>query len=119
MKQIGLTNITESLTIGEDDWMAVQQLARNYGWEGDTLDRGAIGPGNSHSLHEALTNALPDIPRHDALSHKVSGSYPEECRFTDSVNLFEWFSGNHGRDIIKRVIRLCRSGSVFISQQEC
>lgn len=117
MKQVGLTNINESLTIAEDDWRGLQQLAHIYGWEGTAFEGGAIGPRASHSLRDALLNALPDIPRHDALSHKVTGRFPDNWELNDSVNLYEWFSGSHGRDIIKRVIRMCRSGSVFVSEQ--
>jgi hypothetical protein len=114
MGHLQLTGLHESLHLSEQDWLAVLELARRYGWKGATQDAGALGPWLSATLSLALRAALPDVPRHDALREKYHG---DEEDLPGPVNIYEWFSGRHGRDILHRVIRMCDSGVVFITEE--
>ena len=116
MKQLFLRTVTnwlhvsDSLYASEQDWQAVLKLARRYGWQGDDSQMlGEIESCDSFALALALEDALPDVPRHDALSAKL------ESDEADVINLFEWFSGRPGRDVLESIIRLCRTGSVSIT----
>jgi hypothetical protein len=83
-----------------------------------SLKRQQIVAGDALAMADAIERALPDIPTHDALSHKVI----QEIQLPDvdeplrmmqpgvTVNAFEFFSGANRR-ILQEFITLCRSGS--------
>jgi hypothetical protein len=114
VQHLNLTSLNETLNLSEQDWLAMLRLAKVYGWQGYPMDTCAIGPTVASTLARALRDAMPDIPRHDALREKfddLGAPYPTTCE----INLFEWFSGQQGRDILGRVIRMCDTGTIFIS----
>lgn len=114
MQHLNLTSLNETLNISEQDWLAMLRLAKVYGWKGYLMDTCAIGPTVATTLALALREALPDVPRHDALREKFD-DFGEPHPSTDDINLYEWFSGQQGRDILSRVIRMCDTGTIFIS----
>jgi len=71
---------------------------------------------DARALGEALEQALPDVPDHDALEHKTF-RHPSDpsVRLIDvntPVNPFEWFSGK--KDLLRDFIAFCRQGGFEI-----
>jgi hypothetical protein len=72
---------------------------------------------DARALAEALENALPDVPNHEALTHKtveLPGA-PGECLLPlgTPVNPYEWFSGKNKGHLIA-FIGFCRQGAFEI-----
>jgi hypothetical protein len=90
-------------------WDRIRKLAQVYGWEG-----GAMAPGDyvneeeATRLANALEEALPDIPDHDAVKGRTEwiGDYHVP---TANVTPTEWFSGA-AKIYYKEFIRHCRAG---------
>lgn len=95
----------ESLHLSAQDWLAVLALARRYGWRDDFGH--ALG---QVTLPRALREALPDVPHHDAVHEKY-----KRPGTPGNLNIYEWFSGPHGRHILERVIRIYESGIVSMA----
>jgi hypothetical protein len=71
---------------------------------------------DARALADALEQALPDVPDHDALEHKTF-THPAEpgvrlLNIQTPVNPFEWFSGK--KDLLRDFIDFCRQGSFEI-----
>lgn len=136
-------------------WSMVVWLARDAGWAAGQrliVDGLAVWPGDTGGLRlepdearafaEALTAALPDIPDHDAMSHKVAWviDFPEwsemvrdtpaerdelgrpatyRLRYLQAeqkVAPYEYFSGPN-KSRLRRLIRLCEGGGLNIQAQ--
>ena len=117
-------------------WQAIFDLALMYGWKpggtaapddfdgewnGDYFsnDGQLITADDARNLGHALELSLPDIPRHDAIGHKmkaikVDGPLSHIEALPDDANPLELFSGPEGRQEIEQFIALCRSGDFVI-----
>ncbi|MDM8008115.1 MAG: hypothetical protein QUV05_18400 [Phycisphaerae bacterium] len=68
----------------------------------------------------ALEKALPDIPNHDALTHKTvhhlsaNGELHGGIPCDIPVNPFEWFSGPESKQHVVDFIKFCRAGEFCI-----
>lgn len=128
-------------------WTMVLWLAQHSGWafapefirDGRPVRPGAEAGGagggalefddaRAWSLAEALERALPDLPDHDAMTHKAAWtidlppwSDPSGRRLTklryvrsgEKVTPFEYFSGSN-KDRIRRLIGFCRAGGFSV-----
>lgn len=107
-----------------DDWQGVASdgvtprlwNARNY-WS----RRGQkVTDEDAAAMSEALETALPDIPDHDAIAHKVASTidFPDRpaWRFLNPfrrINPYEYFSGA-GKARLTRFIGFCAQGGFTI-----
>ena len=113
-------------------WRALLNLAWMHGWKakgtaapvdfdgewnGDYFsnDGQLVTVDDARNLGHALELSLPDIPRHDAVGHKmtvikVEGPIGHIEALPDDANPLELFSGPEGRQEIEQFIALCRSG---------
>jgi hypothetical protein len=120
-------------------WSKVLQLARLYGWrplgtrleedsEGkpvgdwaggyDSNDFQTVTAADARHLAGALERALPDVPGHDALGHKlvtltfrgreIQGLPPDA-----NVSPVEYFSGER-KQLLQDFISFCRAGAFLI-----
>jgi hypothetical protein len=95
--------------LDDRSWDRVRKLARAYGWEGAALEPGDyVNEEEAARLAEALEEALPDIPDHDAVAGRTEwiGDYHVP---TAEVTPTEWFSGA-AKIYYKEFIRHCRAG---------
>lgn len=109
-----------------EDWCATNPASEGGGtkrWhfmDYFSLKRQRIIAIDALAIADALERALPDIPTHDALSHKVIQEiqlpdFEEPMRMLQpgvSVNAFEFFSGK-GRRALEEFIALARWGSMM------
>jgi hypothetical protein len=115
-------------------WRAVLALAQMNGWkpagtvlEGeagwaggyDTNDGQTVTSEDAAQLADAVEQALPDIPDHDALEHKgqikdIPGLGPTKLfSLTENISPVEMFSGD-GKEHLRQFIVYCRAGSFQI-----
>ena len=90
-------------------WDRIRELARAYGWEGAAMEPGDyVNEEEAARLANALEEALPDIPDHDAVKGRTEwiGDYHVP---TANVTSTEWFSGA-AKIYYKEFIRHCRAG---------
>ena len=87
-----------------------------------------LTPPDAQNMANSLENALPDIPDHDAMSHKLRrNARPMRIAYLfeiipgsngpprdhDAVSAFEWFSGKEKQRLID-FIRFCQAGGFRI-----
>jgi hypothetical protein len=85
-------------------------------WDGnyDTNDGQRVTAEDAAALADALEQALPDVPSHDALAHKTKEVGGMRCIPIDAdVSPLEYFSGK-GRARLTAFIRFCRAGGFEI-----
>jgi hypothetical protein len=143
-----LTNPAGSMRVNNASWVMVLRLATTYGWKpkgtiepddwsgvaADGVTPRLWNPRNYWSRHgqqvlsedaealaSALETALPDVPDHDAMEHKIVTSidFPDRnaLRFVDPFkrfNPYEYFSGTN-KARLTRFIEFCRSGGFRIA----
>lgn len=78
---------------------------------------------DARALADALERALPDVPDHDAIAHKVLSvidtpglGVPPQLRMLNPrarLNPFEYFSGTN-KARLRRFIAFCRAGGFRI-----
>lgn len=75
---------------------------------------------DASNLAGALESAMPDLPDHDAIAHKVESEiqFPNDAsvryfRPGESVNAYEYFSGPN-KEKLRRLIDLLRTGPFTI-----
>jgi hypothetical protein len=94
-------------------WDRVRDLARAYGWKGTAMKPGDyVDEETAARLADALEEALPDIPDHDAVGGRTEwiGDYHLPA---ESVTSTEWFSGA-AKMYYKEFIRHCRAGGFTV-----
>jgi hypothetical protein len=88
------------------------QLRRYFGHRGYR-----VSAQDANALADALAKALPDIPNHDALTHKTVGAeHDPNMRFVlggTAVSAYEWFSG-HQKTALRSLVEFCREGEFAI-----
>jgi hypothetical protein len=105
-------------------WGMLIDLAIHYGFPYDDPSepedeegRFRVTAQKARAFADALERALPDIPDHDALEHKVvfHPAAPGErlLPFETPVSPFEFFSGEK-KERLKEFIALCRRGGLVI-----
>ncbi|MCE2924603.1 MAG: hypothetical protein LW822_03985 [Phycisphaeraceae bacterium] len=106
-----------------EDWIATtEEGTRRWHFMDYFSPKGQrIVAGDAQEMGRSVLHALPDIPLHDALSHKVA----QEIQLPDvdeplrmlqpgvTVNAYEFFSGS-GRKTIEDFAAFCRAGGFAI-----
>lgn len=75
---------------------------------------------DASAIARAIENALPDVPDHDAMLHKVGSfiDFPDNrqlrsLRPGSRFNAYEYFSGANKR-LLRQFMELCRAGGFVI-----
>lgn len=94
------------------------ELPANPNWSGvyNSNDHQEVTADDASALADALDRAAPDIPRHDAVEHKLVdiGLGLQGLPDGEVVNPIEAFSGPAGRRMLLEFIAFCREGAFAI-----
>ncbi|MGQ0627403.1 MAG: hypothetical protein ACT4PL_04795 [Phycisphaerales bacterium] len=143
-----LSSTAGTMTVGNLSWAMVLRLALDGGWrpkgteppddfygevEADGYTTRQWNPRNyfsrrgqrvtdedAASIAEALSNAILDVPDHDAVAHKLLSTIDTSLLGTfrvldrrHKINPFEFFSGPNKKRL-RRFIRFCQAGGFRI-----
>jgi hypothetical protein len=103
----------------EEEGVEPEAEEREWGGSYWTNDGQWVTPDDAKNMADALEEALPDIPGHDAMENKTRRIMTKNGPMRvipagADVNPLESFSGPHQKRYLRKFIKFCRAGGFNI-----